>query len=78
MLNNKISEVVLEYPNAEIFLAGDLNSRINSFRDFIPSDDLQFVFGETDYPTDIFDITRKSKDENYNRFGRSLIDLCCT
>ena len=77
LLNNKISEVVSEYPNAEIFLAGDLNSRISDFQDFIPSDDLQFVFGETDYPSDTFDIPRKSKDENYNRFGRSLIDLCC-
>ena len=56
---------------------GYLNSRISDFQYFLPSDDLQFVFGETDYPSDTFDIRWKSKDENYNRFGRSLIDLCC-
>ena len=47
-------------------------------QDFIPYDDLEFVFGVTDYPTDPFDIQRQSKDETYNRFGISLLDLCCT
>ena len=47
-------------------------------QDYIPSDDLDFVFGETNYPTDPFDMPRNSKDETYNRFGISLIDLCCS
>ena len=47
-------------------------------QDFIPEDDLEFVFGDTDYPTDPFDMQRRSKDETYNRFGISLLDLCCT
>ena len=44
LLNNKLSEIVAEYPNAQIFLAGDLNSRISDFQDFIPFDDLEFAF----------------------------------
>ena len=47
-------------------------------QDYIPSDDLDFVFGETDYPTDPFDMPRNSKDDTYNRFGISLLDLCCS
>lgn len=78
LLGDKLSEIVLDNPNAEIFLAGDLNSRISNFQDFIPYDDLQFVFGETDYPSDTFDMPRVSKDNTCNRFGTYFIDLCCT
>ena len=39
---------------------------------------LNFVFGETDYPTDPFDMPRQSKDETHNRFGISLLDICCS
>ena len=68
----------MRYPNADLFLSGDLNSRIGDQQDFIPFDDLQFVFGESEYPTDSFDIIRQSKDDTCNRFGTSLVDLCCT
>ena len=78
MLNENINEILLHYPNADLFVSGDLNSRIADLQDFIPFDDLQFVFGETEYPMDQFDIIRKSKDDTCNRFGTSLIDLCCT
>ncbi|MEW8546815.1 MAG: endonuclease/exonuclease/phosphatase family protein, partial [Candidatus Thiodiazotropha sp.] len=78
LLSEHIDEILLQYPNAELLLAGDLNSRIGDLQDYIPFDDLYFIFGDTDYPTDSFDIGRKSKDETYNRFGTSLIDLCCT
>ena len=77
LLNENINEILLRYPNAELFLSGDLNSRFADLQDFIPFDDLQFVFGETDNPTDQFDTPRKSKDDTCNRFGTSLIDLCC-
>ena len=78
ILNERISEVSLQYPDAELFLAGDLNACISTMQDFIPEDDLEFIFGDTDYPTDPFDMQRRSKDETYNRFGISLLDLCCT
>ena len=41
------------YCNIYIVIAGDLNSRTKDFLDFIPYDDLDFVFGETDYPGDM-------------------------
>ena len=68
----------MQYPTAELLLAGDLNARISTLQDFIPYDDLKFVFGDTDFPTDTFDIPRKSKDETYNRFGISFLHICCT
>ena len=78
ILNEKIFDIKSNYPNADIIIAGDLNSRIKDFQDFIPEDELDFVFGETDYPSDSFQLKRKSKDcDVYNRFGLSLIDLCC-
>ena len=72
LLSSKISEVVSDYPNTEIFLARDFNSRINDFQDFIPYNDLQFVFGETDYPSDTFDMHRKSKMRVIIDLGRFL------
>ena len=78
LLNERISEICVQYPSAELFLAGDLNARISTLQDFIPNDDLEFVFGDTDYPTDPFDMPRQSKDETYNNFGISLLDLCCS
>ncbi|MCG7876918.1 MAG: endonuclease/exonuclease/phosphatase family protein, partial [Candidatus Thiodiazotropha endolucinida] len=77
LLKEKISEIVAEYPTAEIFIAGDLNARIGNLQDYIPSDDLEVIFGDTDYPSDPFDMQRHSKDETYNRFGISLLELCC-
>ena len=78
ILNDKISEIVSQYPEAELFVAGDLNARIADMQDFIPFDDLDFVYGETDYPSDSFAINRQSKDDTSNQFGMALIDLCCT
>ena len=78
LLNEKLLEIKSVYPNADIIIAGDLNARTKDFLDFIPYDDLDFVFGETDYPSDTFNVIRKSKDmDTYNKFGLSLIDLCC-
>ena len=41
---------------------------------------LQYVFGETEYEKDNFDVHRNNKDsEVFNgQFGQSLVDLCCT
>ena len=78
LLNENINEIFLRYPSADLFVSGDLNSRTGDLQDFIPFEDLQFVFGETEYSADPFDITRQSKDDTCNRFGTSLIDLCCT
>ena len=56
-----------------------MNARIKDFGDYITDDDLDFVFGlDTSYPFDSFDLPRKSKDNIYNNFGLSLVELCCT
>ena len=78
LLNEKLLEIRSVYPNADMIVAGDLNARTKDFLDFIPNDDLDFVFGETDYPSDIFNLNRNTKDlQAYNKFGLSLVDLCC-
>ena len=60
-------------------MAGDLNSRIKDFAGYVIDDNIDFVFGENvPYPKDSFNLKRKSKDDTYNRFGLSLIELCCT
>ena len=51
---------------------------MGAFEDFIPFDELQYVFGDSDLPSDPFNKIRQSKDETYNHFGMPLIDLCCT
>ena len=56
LLNEKIFDIKSLYPNAEILTAGDLNSRTKDFQDFIPEDDTDFIFGETDYPSDKFNL----------------------
>ena len=59
-------------------LVGDLNARTRDLKDFIPRDDLQYIFGETDYERDYYDIPRNNKDRDVyliNQFGQSLIDL---
>lgn len=78
LLNEKLLDIKAAYPNAEIIVAGDLNARTKDFLDYIPYDDLDIVFGDTDYPGDTFNLNRNSKDSHtYNKFGLSLIDLCC-
>lgn len=52
--------------------------RTKNLEDFIPADGIDLVFGgETAYPNDSFCLSRSSKDSSLNRFGSSLIDLCC-
>ena len=48
-IENNLNEIKIGYPNCSFFLAGDLNARTKDFKDFIPRDDLQYVFGETEY-----------------------------
>ena len=73
-----MNDILSRHPDSDLFLAGDFNSCIGDLQDYIPSDDLQFVFGDTEYPINPFDISRQSKDETCSRFGTSLVDLCCT
>ena len=78
LLESNIADVKFRYPDSYFFLAGDLNARTKDFIDFIPNDDLQYVFGETNYESDDFDMKRSNKNGVYNVFGISLAELCCT
>ena len=56
-----------------------MNAHINDFCDCFTDDDLDFVFGpDTSYPVDSFDLHSKSKDNVYNTFGLSLVEMCWT
>ena len=76
VLNEKIFSIKSVCPEAEIFLAGDLNAKAKYVLDYIPNNHLDLVFGDTDYPKDTVNIDRNSKDVNaYNRFGLYLINM---
>lgn len=79
ILSMKLEQIITQYPEAHLFLTGDLNSRIKDFMDYVPGDDLNFIFGDNiAYPSDDFNMKRQTRDTQYNRFGLSLIELCCT
>ena len=70
ILSEKISYITIQYVNEDLFIAGDLNCRTKNFQDFIPNDNLDFIFNENvSFPTDSLDIPRSSKDKEYNKFG---------
>ena len=78
LVSDRLNQIVLEYPNAAIMLAGDFNARIKDFLDYIPNDNLQYIFGnDVEYPADEFNMARNTKDTVYNNYGLSLIYLCC-
>ena len=66
LLESNITDIKFQYPDSYFFLAGDLNARSKDFIDYIPKDDIQYVFGETSYESDEFDLQRQNKDSSYN------------
>ena len=79
ILQKNISDITRDYPNSHLFLGGDLNARTKDFLDYIPSDDLLFVYGDTDYIGDTFDLPRNNRDIlKFNMFGKTLTDFCRT
>ena len=46
-------------------------------QDLFPHDNLEHIFGETEYPTDPFEMNKVSKDDMQKRFDISLLLLCC-
>ena len=80
ILSDKLNDIIVAYPTAELFLVGDFYSRIKYYLDYIPDDNRQYAFGDdTEYLSVYFNLPRNTKDkETYNNFGLSLIDTCCT
>ena len=74
LLQNNVITIASDFPDAHYFLA-----RTKDFLDYIPADNLNYIFGETDYNGDIFDMPRRNKDMlRFNLFGKSLASFCST
>ena len=63
-----------------LILVGGFNERTKAISYFIVNDSIDHIFQDAnDYPSDQFDIPRKSKDSSaLTMFGRSPIDLSRT
>ena len=49
-----------EYPDCYLYVADDFNARTRDFRDYIPTDNLEFLYhGVVDYESATFDLPRK-------------------
>ena len=79
LLSEKMQVVVSTYPDAYLFIAGDLNARVKDFIDYIPDDDISHIFrDDIQYPSDYFRQPRRSTDHAYNHFGLSLSCVALT
>ena len=80
LLEQNIISLKLEYPDCYLYLAGDFNARTKTFLDYIPFDNLNFLYmSHVDYACDYFEIPRNNQDvSRFNSFGKSLTELCCT
>ena len=77
LMQANISIMKDDYPDAHYFIGGDLNACTKDFLDYIPFDNLFYIFGETDYEGDIFNLERKNRDSlKFNLFGKTLTDFC--
>ena len=55
ILNNKIMAILSDFPDVAFLLAGDFNARTKNLADYIPSDDVDYIFQcDTAYPCDSF------------------------
>lgn len=79
ILSNKLNDIIVAYPNAELFLAGDFNCKIKYWITYLMIIFNMFLGDDTEYPSDYFNLPRNTKDiETYNHFGLSLLNKCCT
>ena len=78
-VEEKINQIVEEYENINIMLAGDFNARSGEVDDFIMTDSTEFVLELHDspsYDTDDFNMPRENVDKEINNYGRNLISFC--
>ena len=76
ILKDVIFETKAKYGHFYIVIVGDLNLRIANEQNFMLEDDIRFSQNMDYYPVDLFNISRKSRDEIVNNFGLSLLFLC--
>lgn len=78
ILGEKLTSIESDLNDVSFIIAGDLNSRVKDMFDFIEDDTIDIIFNDKiDYPSDTFCQPRKNRDTVCNKFGRSLIELCC-
>lgn len=58
------------YPDHKIILSGDFNARTKDMNDFILDDSPEYIPLPDDYPEDVFNVPRKSKDHDLNEYGK--------
>ena len=76
---NKLFDIVSQYPDAGVVLAGDFNARCCDLQDITIDDNVDFIFDDSVvYESDNFLLGRNSKDKTCNTYGFSLIDMCKT
>ena len=77
ILKEKMTELKAEHGDSKLVVMGDLNARIGHEQDFIWDDNVTFMNNMDWYEVDTFDVRRHSKDNVVNKFGKSLIEMCC-
>ena len=65
------------YNDCLFYLAGDFNARTKNLLDYIPDDNLHYIFGDIDHNSDYFNLPHLNKDKKFNAFGKSLVEMCC-
>ena len=72
-----ICSIVLEYSDkGNIFVCGDLNSRIGEVNDFLDYDELDKYISNAEHVENPNIPNRVSMDKTVNGFGRKLLQLC--
>ena len=80
ILDDKLRQLKMLYPNYNLILTGDFNARTKTLKDFIHDDSSNYLPLPNFYPEDKFQVERCSKDTHgeVNEYGKLLIDMCCT
>ena len=66
VLHDNVNSIIADFPNIELVLAGDSNARTANLLDYIPNDDLSYIFNDDclDYPSDALTLIDVQKIRN--------------
>ena len=80
ILEQKLCEIKVIYPDHLFIVSGDLNARTKDQDDFIFDDSANYLPLPAFYSSDSFCMSRKSKDltGEINEHGKQILNLCCT
>ena len=71
ILDDKLRQLKMLYPNYNLILTGDFNARTKTLKDFIHDDSSNYLPLPNFYPEDKFQVERCSKDTHgeVNEYG---------